>query len=99
MGLGRCVRNREGAVLFALASYQVGTFSFIRAELEAIAVSLASAISLGYTIIVVESDSKGVIDLIMSGNQCFNELGSVLEDIASFGSNVDAVFLFCASYS
>lgn len=62
------------------------------AELEAIVVSLASAVNLGYSRIVVESDSKGAVDLILSDQQCFNEFGSVLEDIACFSIRVDVVF-------
>lgn len=92
-GLGCYVRNSEGTMLFALVSFRVSSISVILAELEAIVVSLASAINLGYSRIV-ESDSKGAIDVIMSGDQFFKEFGSVLEDMASFALRVDVVFSF-----
>ena len=38
--------------------------------------------------------TKGAIDLIISGDWCFNEFGSVLEDIAFFTSSIDVVFNF-----
>lgn len=57
---------------------------FFLAELETIAVSLPIAINLGHSRIVAESYSKSVVDLILSGEQCFNECGLILQDIAFF---------------
>lgn len=44
--------------------------------------------------IVVESDSKGVIELILSHYCCLNELGSVLEDNGELSNSVEVVFNF-----
>lgn len=43
---------------------------------------------------MVESDLKGAINHIMSGDLCFNEFGLVLEYIYFFVSSVNAVFNF-----
>lgn len=68
--------------------------SIILAKLDVIAIDLTSAINLRFTTIVVESDSKGAIDLIMLDDQCFNEFSSVLVDIVYFANKVDMVFSF-----
>ena len=64
VGLGCSLRGDSDRVLRAISSFNDGCSSVLMADLMAIATGLVMAVNFGSSRMVVESDSKGTIDLI-----------------------------------
>ncbi|KAM7462460.1 hypothetical protein LguiA_030581 [Lonicera macranthoides] len=84
MGLGCCVRNSDGSLLFSLSKFYVGASFIPLAELCAIAEGMVMSIASGAVNIVVEIDCKGSIDFHYSEEPCLNEFGLVLVILISW---------------
>ena len=62
-GLGGIIRDENGRFLAAFQNF-LPNLSIFEAELQAVVSGLTLAIATGHTHIIVESDSRGIIDLI-----------------------------------
>ena len=94
IGIGCCVRDYNGTIIFAASRFKPVSYSILFAELEAIAFGLLEGVDLGFSHIVTESDAKTAIDLILSEKECFNEAGLFLIEIATLSSGLDVMFSF-----
>lgn len=63
IGIGCCVCDCNTTLIFAASQFKPVSYSILFAELEAI--SLSVGVDLGFSRIVIESDAKLAIDLIL----------------------------------
>lgn len=94
MGIGCCVRNAGGNLIRASSIHKNISVSVLVAELLAIGEGVVLAIDAGAQKIIVESDCKSAIDLILSPAICLNEFGTVLGNILDFSKQTDIIFSF-----
>lgn len=76
-----------GPLLIA-SMHKKGAFLVLMNELLTVAEWLELVVEIGALIIVLESDSKTVIDFITSGDQCLNEFESILLDIQGLSRDI-----------
>ena len=94
VGIGCCLRDSYGVLLRAVSIFKRCSPFVLLAELVAIAEGLKIAKDYGFPHVVLESDSKGAIDIVLSRELYLNEVGSVLLDIFEFAKNMDVIFNF-----
>lgn len=66
----------------------------LMAEFHTIVLGLVMAVEFGAPRIIIESDSKGVVELISSRDPCLNEFGTFLQDVKELVSHVEVIFMF-----
>ena len=93
MGLACCARDFLGALVAARAQFLEVSLSVLVAEFEVVIMGLVLVDSLGLSRVVIESDAKGVIDLISNYEQCLNEFGTYLNYVEPLSCNRDVSFV------
>ncbi|KAM6580851.1 hypothetical protein CsatA_004625 [Cannabis sativa] len=87
IGIGAIVRDTTGNVLGCLCRSLFGNFTVILAEAVALMVALDWSLTLGLPLHVVESDCLALVSTLPKRFSLCNELGSLLDDIASLLSS------------
>ncbi|KAK2664867.1 hypothetical protein Ddye_003441 [Dipteronia dyeriana] len=81
VGIGAVIRNRQGEVMGSAVQRSEATYSHSLAKAIALLRGIEFAFDLGTLPAVVESDAKGVVELINSSRKNYSEIGLVCLDI------------------
>ena len=95
VGTGALVRVSVGNVLTCAVQRFETCFDPATADAFAILQGLRLAVDGGFLPAVLESDAKGVVELINSGSCIFSDIGVVISDIVALAStsNISIVFI------
>ncbi|KAL5807551.1 hypothetical protein ACOSQ3_030439 [Xanthoceras sorbifolium] len=97
VGLGAIIRNDQGLVMAASTRKIRAGISVDSAEALAVLSGIQLAHEAGIYPIVVESDSKGVVDLLNGSGKSRTELGLIVSRICSHPSSRSIIsFSFCS---
>ncbi|XP_008338649.1 uncharacterized protein LOC126602932 [Malus sylvestris] len=81
IGVGVVTRNDDGALMAGCATQLYGYFDALTTELLAENEGLLFAYDAGFTSIILELDSKSIVDLNVANDACFDRDGTILKEI------------------
>lgn len=94
VGIGCCCRDNSGSLLIPFSLFKYEFSLVLLAELTVITFGLSLAVERDFCRVVLKSDSKNAIDLILEYGNCLNDFGFVLDDIKELSRRLEVLFSF-----
>ncbi|KAI9196495.1 hypothetical protein LWI28_024414 [Acer negundo] len=89
VGVGTIIRDSDAKVLVVVAKRMEACYDPLMAEAAAILFGIRVVVERGLLPVVLESDAKGVVNMINLGSGFCYDIGAILSDISSLANHVE----------